>query len=123
MKANGLLPNPRYREFHKTLAAHPESFAPWSGTLFRFQSINYPKASDILSGSGAQQRGGHWSPPGLRALYGSSTDTTALEECKANDRYYGILTKAPRILVAIEARLIRVLDLRSPTLRRHLGIS
>jgi RES domain-containing protein len=54
---------------------------------------------------------------------GSTTDTTALEECKANDRYYGVVTTSPRLLVTIEARLDRVLDLSDAVVRRSLGVT
>lgn len=69
------------------ISAHPEWLSPWSGYFFRFQTIKFPAAKDILSGKGARQRGGRWNPPGLAALYGSTTDTATLEESKANDRY------------------------------------
>jgi len=68
-------------------------------------------------------RGGRWNPPGLATLYGSTTDTIALEECKANDRYYGVLTASPRLLVAIEARLDRVLHLSDVAVRRSLRVT
>ena len=48
---------------------------------------------------------------------------TALEECKANERYYGVVTKSPRLLVAIEAQLTRVVDLTIPDIRRALDLS
>jgi RES domain-containing protein len=115
--------NPRYAEFHQILAAHPEWLRPWNGTLFRFQTINYPSPKDIVSGDGAKRRGGRWNPPGLLAVYGSDTDSTALEECKANDRYYGIVTKAPRILVAVDAKVARMLDLTEVGIRRILNIT
>lgn len=102
---------------------HPNWFIPWTGELFRFQTVDYPASKDILSGKGAALRGGRWNPPGLPTIYGSTTDTTALEECKANDRYYGVVTKGPRLLVAIHARLSRVLDLTNPDIRRALDIT
>jgi RES domain-containing protein len=77
----------------------------------------------VLSGEGARERGGRWNQPGLAAVYGSTTDETALEECRANDRYYGVQTKSPRLLVAVDARLVRVLDLVSPVIRRTLGVT
>lgn len=123
MKAPLLEPNFHYAEFCRVLTAHPEWLQPWTGTLFRFQTINFPTASDILSGAGAKVRGGRWNPPGLAAVYGSSTDTTALEECKAHDRYYGVVTKGPRVLVAVEAKLIRMLDLTLADIRRALDIT
>jgi len=67
--------------------------------------------------------GGRWNQPGLATVYGSTTDTTALEECKANDRYYGVQTRGPRLLVAIEAHLTGVLDLTSAGIRRSLGVT
>jgi RES domain-containing protein len=116
-------PNPRYREFRDALAAHPEWLAPWRGCFFRFQTIQFPTAKDILSGAGARQRGGRWNPPGLASIYGSTSDTAALEEAKANDRYYGLETKTPRLVVAINAQVGHMLDLASPAIRRQLGIT
>jgi RES domain-containing protein len=46
-----------------------------------------------------------------------------LEEAKANDRYYGLETKTPRLVVAIEAKVGKMLDLTSPGIRRQLGIT
>lgn len=59
----------------------------------------------------------------MPTLYGSTTDTTALEEFKANERYYGVVTKSPRLLVAIEASLARAVDLTDVALRRKLGVT
>ena len=116
-------PHPRFAEMRDMFRQHPEWFGPWAGTLFRFQTVDFPAPKDVLSGEGARQRGGRWNPPGLAALYGSTTDTTALEECKANDRYYGVVTKSPRLLVAIEARVARMFDLTAAALRRKLDIT
>lgn len=116
-------PNPRYVELRDILVAHPDWLAPWSGHFFRFQTIYFPSAKDILSGAGAKQRGGRWNPPGVAAIYGSTTDTAALEEAKANDRYYGLETKTPRLVVAIHAEVKKMLDLTSTTVRRRLGIT
>jgi RES domain-containing protein len=118
-----LRPNPQFAEFRDLLTAKPELFQPWTGTLFRFQTVEFPSPQDVLSGLGAKQRGGRWNPPGLAALYGSTTDATALEESKANDRYAGIVNRSPRLLVAVEARLARVLDFTSATVRRQLGVT
>jgi RES domain-containing protein len=115
--------HPRFAELRDLLRAHPEWFGPWNGTLFRFQTVDYPAPSDVLSGEGARWRGGRWNRPGIATLYGSTTDTTALEECKAHDRYYGVETKSPRLLVAIEAQLTRALDLTSPATRRAMGLT
>jgi RES domain-containing protein len=118
-----LLPNPRFREFRDLLAASPDLFQPWTGSLFRFQAVEFPAPEDVVSGAGAKRRGGRWNPPGVATIYGSTTDTTALEESKANDRYAGIVTRCPRLLVAVEARLDRVLDLGAAPVRRRLGLT
>lgn len=115
--------HPRFAELRDLFRAHPEWYAPWAGTLFRFHTVDFPAPKDVLSGEGAQWRGGRWNLPGLATLYGSTTDATALQECKANDRYYGVETKSPRLLVAIEAQLTRVLDLTSPAIRRGMAVS
>ncbi len=123
MKFSRIQPNPRYAEFQEILAAHREWLKPWAGTFFRFQTIEFPTAKDVLGGGGARERGGRWNQPGMATVYGSTTDTVALEECKANDRYYGVVTKGPRLLVAVEAQLVGVLDLTSPGIRRSLGVT
>ena len=115
--------HPRFAELRDDFRAHPEWFTPWAGTFFRFHTVDFPTAKDVLSGDGARRHGGRWNSPGFATLYGSTTDTTALEECKANDRYYGVPTKSPRLLVAIEARLTRMLDLTNPDLRRELDVT
>jgi RES domain-containing protein len=46
-----------------------------------------------------------------------------LRECKANDRYYGVETKSPRLLAAVEAELVRALDLTSAGIRRSLDVT
>lgn len=116
-------PNPRYRELLTKLAGHPEWLTSWKGHFFRFQTLHFPSASDILSGAGAKQRGGRWNPPGLAALYGSTTDSAALEETKANDRYYGLVTTTPRLVVAIHASTDKLLDLSSTVTRRQLAVT
>jgi RES domain-containing protein len=115
--------HPRFANLREEFHAHPEWFGAWRGTFFRFHTVDFPTTKDVLSGDGARNHGGRWNPPGVATLYGSTTDTTALEESKANDRYYGVETKSPRLLVAIESRLTRVLDLTDPNIRRALDVT
>jgi RES domain-containing protein len=115
--------HPRFAEWRDLFRRHPEWFVAWRGTFFRFQTVDFPVPKEILSGEGARQHGGRWNPPGLGALYGSLTESTALAECKANDRYYGVNNRSPRLLVAIEAQLNWVLDLTNPATRRLLKVT
>jgi RES domain-containing protein len=115
--------HPRFAELRDLFRAHPEWFGAWHGTLFRFQTVDFPAPKDVLSGNGARWRGGRWNAPGIATLYGSTTDITALEECKAHDRYYGVETKSPRLLVAIEAQLTRMLDLTAFATRRAMSVT
>ena len=116
-------PNPRFDELRKLISSKPMSLSSWAGTLYRFQTVDYPTPEDVLSGLGAKRRGGRWNPPGLAVVYGSTTDTTALQECKATDHYYGIVTRSPRLVIAVEARLKRVLNLTSASVRAQLGVT
>jgi RES domain-containing protein len=115
--------NPRFAELRDLLWAKGAMLRPWAGTLFRFQTVEFPTPEDVLSGVGAKQRGGRWNPPGVPAVYGSTTDAAALEESKANDHYAGIVNRSPRLIVAIEGRLARVLDFTSARVRRQLGVT
>jgi RES domain-containing protein len=115
--------HPRFAELRDEFRAHPEWFTAWAGIFFRFHTVDFPTAKDVLSGDGARANGGRWNPPGIATLYGSTTDAVALEESKANDRYYGVETRSPRLVVAIEARLSRVLDLTNADLRRELDVT
>lgn len=114
--------HPRFAKLSDLFRAHPKLFGAWHGTLFRFQTADFPAPKDVLSGEGARWRGGRWNSPGIATLYGSTTDNTALEECKAHDRYYGVPTKSPRLLVAIKAQLTRMLDLTAPATRRAMAV-
>ena len=115
--------HPRFAELREQFRAHSEWFGAWCGTVFRFQTLDFPAPKDVLSGEGARWRGGRWNSPGIATLYGSTTDHTALEECKAHDRYYGVETKSPRLLVAIEAQLTGMLDLTASATRRAMEVT
>jgi RES domain-containing protein len=115
--------NPRFAEFRDLLAAKPELLQPWTGTLFRFQTVDFPTPEEVLSGLGARRRGGRWNPPGLPAVYGSTTEKIALDESKANDRYAGIVNRSPRLLVAVEGKLERVVNLTLPKVRREFALT
>ncbi len=79
-----------------------------------------------MTGAGARAAGGRWNPrASFNAVYASLDVETALAEALAHCRYYGFtISKAmPRVLVALDAKIERVLDLRDGVTRRGLGIS
>lgn len=117
--------NPRYSEFQSALKAHAgDWFGPWEGDSWRFQDIEFPTAKEILSGRGAELCGGRLNFRGsFPVVYGSIAEDTALKESEARAKRYGLVVRKPRILVAIELKLQRVLDLRRADVRRHLGIT
>lgn len=118
-------PNPRHRHFLDLLEARASGwFQPWAGDSFRFQDAEYPSAVQILNGEGAKRNGGRLNVRGsFPIVYGSTTDDTALQECKAHAKRYGLTVRKPRILVAIRLELTQVLDLRKQAVRRSLGIT
>jgi RES domain-containing protein len=98
----------------------------WTGLLYRFTSIKYASRTDLLSGEGSKKCGGRWNPlGGFKTVYGSTMAETALEESFAHHRRYGIpvQTALPRVLVAVQAHLSKILDLTRGDVRRHLAIS
>ncbi len=84
----------------------------WAGIVYRVTSLTYPSPRAILSGEGSFRCGGRWNAPGsFCAVYGSTEDVVAVQESRATADYYGIDYPFvhPRLLVAIEFQLARVL--------------
>ena len=54
---------------------------------------------------------------------GAPPTVTPWRNARAHDRYYGVETKSPRLLVAIEAQLTRMLDLNAPAIRSAMGVT
>lgn len=98
---------------------------PLSGEIYRSTSPRYANSIDLLTGDGSRRFGGRWNPPGVRAVYGSFTPQTALEESLAHADYYSLPVNStmPRTFVAIEFTLTAVLDLTDGRNRQVLGIS
>lgn len=99
--------------------------SPFAGTIFRSVSVLHSRLSDISSGEGSFRFGGRWNPPGIRANYGSLTPETAMAETLASARYHGfaVHTAMPRVFVAMQARLSRIIDLTDPQVLRTAKIS
>jgi RES domain-containing protein len=98
----------------------------FSGKMCRAVSARYANSQDLLTGEGAKKHGGRWNPPGLfRAVYGTLDPYAALAETVGVYGHYNIPfeQRLPLVLIAIDVRLVRVLDLTDGKLRRHLGVS
>jgi RES domain-containing protein len=92
------------------------------------------KAARILAGRKSRREGGRWNPRGLcAAVYASLEPETALCELLATlcdgrpvrtgDTARELAGAAPCVLVGMECRLRKTLDLTDPAVRRALGVS
>lgn len=117
--------NPRYAHFRSVLDVPGANWLePWEGDCWRYQDIDFPSAKQILSGEGAFRNGGRLNGiRSFRVVYGSATEKTALDESAARARRYGLTVRKPRILVCIEMKLQKVLDLRQAPLLGALGVT
>lgn len=118
--------NAAYPQFSKRLAARTELCTAWKGTVYRVTTLKHPHPEDILAGKGSYLNGGRWNAMGsYHAVYGSTTDTVAVRESCANAEYARIPypTRTPRLVVAIDLALKRVLDLTQASVRRDLGVT
>lgn len=102
-----------------------QSTAPWSGTGFRFSEIKFASTHALLSGQGSALHGGRWNPKGIKAVYLSLSPQTALSEVYGNAKVFGIPIEklTPRLLVSVDVRLQKTLDLRDAKIRQKLGVS
>ena len=100
--------------------------AGWAGTAYRTVGPKYSRPDEIISGVGAKLGGGRWNPVGaFNAVYAATTPETATAETFAHNRHYGIpdYEALPRVMVALDARPGRVLDLTAAPVRRAMGLS
>jgi CheY-like chemotaxis protein len=98
----------------------------FASELFRFINPLYSKAGDIVSGAGSVSANGRWNLAGAMKLsYTSLAPETALAEALAHVRYYRLpeSTALPRVLVALDLKVGRALDLRRGAVRRALRLS
>ena len=96
-----------------------------SGTVYRSCDPKYATSADLLSGRGSRLYGGRWNPIGVTSIYGSFDPETAMAETLAGAKYFGmpVHSTMPRVFVAIEFKLLAVLDLTDGGVRKSLGIS
>jgi RES domain-containing protein len=98
----------------------------WRGELFRSASPKYANKDDIVTGAGSKTAGARWNPrASFNTVYASLEVETAVAEALQHFHYYRLpISKAmPRVIVSLEAKLERVLDLRDGNTRRTLGVS
>jgi RES domain-containing protein len=106
------------------MSKHAGLAAPWSGEVYRSATPRYARLRDIVSGAGSCKAGGRWNPPGsFPTIYASLEPEAAMSESLATFRYYGwaLYDAMPRVFRALEAHLVRVLDLRRPDLPPFLA--
>jgi RES domain-containing protein len=116
----------RYRELAALAQKLTALATSWEGVAYRSVAHHRAEPNEILSGEGSFRNGGRWNAPGsVRAVYASITPETAIAECLAHFRYYGFRDDAamPRLIVAIEFRLGKVIDLTNAAIRRRLKVT
>ena len=100
--------------------------AAFDGELFRFINPTYARSADILDGAGALHANGRWNLKGATRLsYTALAPQTALAEALAHVHYFRLpVHKAlPRVLVALQLKAKRALDLRDGSMRKALRLS
>ena len=86
----------------------------------------YRDPAEILLGEGSYRYGGRWNAIGcFCAVYGSTDDAVALAESKANALYANLPYpfREPRLIVAAELSLSRVVDLTAAETLNALGVT
>lgn len=119
-------PNMHYAIWLKVMKGQPAMLKPWAGYAFRFASLQFCQPTQILDGVGSYKYGARYNATGsFKAAYHSLTKATAVAESDANAAHYGLERDKlrPRLLVAVECRLQRVLDLTDARVRRSLGVN
>jgi len=112
-----VVPNPQYSVFLAELKKVNRPFSEWRGLLFRASPLAYGQTAKLLNGQGSFALGGRWSAAGTFLTVNTSTDPgTCLAESGANFTYYNWAPSdvRPKIIVAVEARFIKVINLVSP---------
>ncbi len=111
---------------------HEPSSGAWTGpSVFAGFSTgrplrNTPTRTICLREPGAGWRATRWNPPAsFRTVYTSRDPETALAEALAHFRHYGLpVHKAmPRVIVAIDSKLTRLLNLTDGVTRRAIGVA
>src|SRR6266404_4366950 len=119
-----LKPNHAFEQFSRRIKE--SLFRPWKGTIYRVTTLKYADPRTILYGEGSYRNGGRWNAIGsFCAVYGSTEDVVALAESKANADYANLPDpfREPRLIVAVDVELSRVIDLTVDKTLETLGVS
>ena len=117
-------PNHAFEQFSRRI--EESLFRPWKGTIYRVTTLKYAEPRAILHGEGSYRNGGRWNAIGsFRAVYGSTEDTVALSESKVTGAYANLPYpfREPRLIVALDVELSRVIDLTVDATLKILGVS
>ena len=92
------------------------SAAPLNGTFFRSVAFRYFHPDDLISGEGTRQHGGRFVPVGVRAVYASAEEDTALREVTQRKTALGGVRQIdvgeyPRMIYLLAISTQRNLDL------------
>lgn len=118
--------HPQSEQLARALTRCEKYGEPWAGVVYRLASVRYANRDDLLTGAGSKSHGARWNPPASVATVYSNLDIqTAVAEALAHHRYYGFAVEKalPRVLVSIQVRLQRVLNLTDRRVGRILGVT
>ena len=122
-----ITPHPDRAKFDHRLKDVGTSFdVEFDQTLFRFINPRHSRAADIVNGAGGLHADGRWNLKGpARVSYTATSPETALAEALAHVHYFRLpVAKAlPRVLVGLQLKAKRVLDLRDGNVRKVLKLS
>jgi RES domain-containing protein len=119
-----LKPNHAFEQFRRRIKE--TLFRPWKGTIYRVTTLKYAGARTILYGEGSYRNGGRWNAiRSFRAVYGSTEDIVALAESKSTAEYANLPYpfREPRLVVAVDVALARVVDLTAADTLDALGVT
>lgn len=108
--------HPRQKRLREHLNENPLNVAPWAGTAFRSAALKHGRPEILLNGQGAFKAGGRWNAPAsFRAVYLSLSPQTSVAEVFRAAGHYGFHAEdlKPRVVVAAEISLNRVVDLHT----------
>lgn len=104
------------RQWQRHLLALVARARPLEGEFYRSVELSYAHPDDVISGEGSRLHGGRFATPGIRAVYGSFDEPTAVGE--AVNRAARLAGHAgisfagyPRVTYVIAVKLSRHLDL------------